>query len=157
MSTESMMPSNNLILCLPLLLLPSVFPRFRVFSSESALHIRWPRSGVWTSASVLPMNILGWLPLGLTGLISLLSKRLSRGSYIEMPAFAGVVVLEKQLPERVCFFPDVVWAAGKNRAWNLQALDAEGGHKWKGTLLEQSGRLFLFLEGYGLAAGLILE
>ena len=61
-----------------------------------------------------------WLPLGLTDLISLLSKRLSRCSCIKMPAFAGVVVLEKQLPERVCFFPDGVWAAGENRAWALQ-------------------------------------
>ena len=43
MSTESMMPSNHLILCRPLLLLPSVFPSIRVFSNESALHIRWPK------------------------------------------------------------------------------------------------------------------
>ena len=40
-STESMMPSNHLILCRPLLLLPSIFPSIRVFSNESALHIRW--------------------------------------------------------------------------------------------------------------------
>ena len=43
MSIESVMPSNHLLLCLPLLLLPSIFPRVRVFSSESALHIRWPK------------------------------------------------------------------------------------------------------------------
>ena len=43
MSIESVMPSNHLILCCPLLLLPSVFPRIRVFSSELALHIRWPK------------------------------------------------------------------------------------------------------------------
>ena len=43
MSTESVMPSNHLILCCPSLLLPSVFPNIRVFSSESALHIRWPK------------------------------------------------------------------------------------------------------------------
>ena len=42
MSSESLMSSNHLILCHPLLLLPSVFPSIRVFSSESALHIRWP-------------------------------------------------------------------------------------------------------------------
>ena len=42
MSTESVMPSNDLILCCPLLLLPSIFPSFRVFSSEPALHISWP-------------------------------------------------------------------------------------------------------------------
>ena len=41
-SIESVMPSNHLILCHPLLLLPSIFPSIRVFSSESVLHIRWP-------------------------------------------------------------------------------------------------------------------
>ena len=80
MSIESVMPSNHLILCRPLLM-PSSFPSIRVFSSESALHIRWPKylakvSGVSASASVLPMNIQVWFPLGLTGLISLLSKEL---------------------------------------------------------------------------------
>ena len=44
-STESEMPSNHLILCHPLLLLPSIFPSIRVFSNESALHIRWPKYG----------------------------------------------------------------------------------------------------------------
>ena len=43
MSTESMVPSNHLILCRPLLLLPSIFPSIRVFSKQSALHIRWPK------------------------------------------------------------------------------------------------------------------
>ena len=43
MSIESVMPSNHLILCLPLLLLPSIFPSIRVFSNESTLHIRWPK------------------------------------------------------------------------------------------------------------------
>ena len=43
MSIESVMPSNHLILCSPLLLLPSIFPNIRVFSDESALHIRWPK------------------------------------------------------------------------------------------------------------------
>ena len=43
MSIESVMPSNHLILCYPLLLLPSVFPQIRVFSNESALRIRWPK------------------------------------------------------------------------------------------------------------------
>ena len=73
MSIKSVMPSNCLILCRPLLL-PSIFPSIRVFSNESALRIRWPK--YWTSASVLPMNIQGWFPLGLTYLISLLSKAL---------------------------------------------------------------------------------
>ena len=43
MSIESVMPSNHLILCHPLLHLPSIFPSIRVFSTESALHIRWPK------------------------------------------------------------------------------------------------------------------
>ena len=43
MSAESVMPSNHLILCCPLLLPPSIFPSIRVFSSESALHMRWPK------------------------------------------------------------------------------------------------------------------
>ena len=43
MSIESMMTSNHLILCHPLLLLPSIFPNIKVFSSESVLHIRWPK------------------------------------------------------------------------------------------------------------------
>ena len=43
MFTELVMPSNHLILCCPLLLLPSIFPSIRVFSKESALHIRWPK------------------------------------------------------------------------------------------------------------------
>ena len=78
MSIELVMPSNHLILCCPLLLLPSIFPSIRVFSNESILCIRWPSIGVSASASVLPMNIQDWFPWGLTGLISLQSKGLSR-------------------------------------------------------------------------------
>ena len=73
MSIESVMPSNHLILCCSLLLVPSVFPRIRVFSSESALHIRWPKYWSFSFSIILLMNTQGWLPLGLTGLISLLS------------------------------------------------------------------------------------
>ena len=55
MSIESVMPSNHLILCHPLLLPPSIFPSIRVFSNESALHIRWPK--YWSfSFSVSPSN-----------------------------------------------------------------------------------------------------
>ena len=78
MSVESAMPSNSLIVCHPLLL-PSIFPSIGVFSNESALCFRWPSIEASASASVLPMNIQGWLSLGLTGLISLQSKELSRG------------------------------------------------------------------------------
>ena len=53
MSTEWMMPFNNLILCRPLLLLPSIFPSIRVFSNESVLHISWPED--WSiSFSISP-------------------------------------------------------------------------------------------------------
>ena len=55
MSIESVMPSNHLILCCPLLLLPSVFPSIRVFSNESVLRIRWPK--YWSfSFSISPSN-----------------------------------------------------------------------------------------------------
>jgi len=80
MSTESVMPSNHPILCHPLLLLPSIFPSIRVFSSESALCIKCQSIGASASASVLPMNIQSWFPLGLTDFISLLSKGLSKSS-----------------------------------------------------------------------------
>ena len=54
-SIESVMPSNHLILCRPLLLPPSIFPSIRVFSNESALHIRWPK--VWSfSFSISPSS-----------------------------------------------------------------------------------------------------
>ena len=78
MSTESVMPSKHLILCHALLLWTLIFPNIRVFSNESALHIRWPNIGVSVSASVLPMNIQNESPLGWTGWISLQSKGLLR-------------------------------------------------------------------------------
>ena len=55
MSIESVLPSNHLILCCPLLLPPSIFPSIRVFSNESALHIRWPK--YWSfSFNISPSN-----------------------------------------------------------------------------------------------------
>ena len=76
-SITSVIPCNHFILCCPLLLPPSVFPSIRVFSSELALCIRW---SYWSfSFNITPsMNNQGWFPVGLTGLISLLSRRLSR-------------------------------------------------------------------------------
>ena len=68
-----------LILCCPFLLLPSILPSNRLFSNESTVRTSGGQSiGVSASASVFPMNIQDWFPLGLTGLISLQSKRLSR-------------------------------------------------------------------------------
>ena len=77
MFIELLMPSKHLILCHPLLLLPSTLPSVRVFSNESALCFRWSKYWSFTSALVLSMNIHDWFPLGLTGLISLQSKGLS--------------------------------------------------------------------------------
>ena len=90
-SLSHTMPSNHLILCL-LLLLPSVFPSIRVSPSGG--------QSIGASASVLlPMNVQGWVPLGLTGLITLLSKRLlkvfsqnqgSKPSILQHSAFSMV-------------------------------------------------------------------
>ena len=77
-SIESVMPSSHLILCRPLLLLPPIPPSIRVFSNESTLHMRWPKTGVLALASVLPKNTQDWSPLEWTGWISLQSKGLSR-------------------------------------------------------------------------------
>ena len=77
MSIKLVMPSNHLIPHCPLLLLPSIFPSIRVFSKESVLHSKWQSTGTLASATVLPMNIQNWFPLGLTGLI-LQSKGLLR-------------------------------------------------------------------------------
>ena len=65
MSIKSVMPSNHLILCLPLPLLPSIFPSIRVFFSESLLHIRWPK--YWNfSFSISPTNAYsGMISLGI--------------------------------------------------------------------------------------------
>ena len=65
MSIESVLPSNHLILCRPLLLLPSIFPSIRVFSNESVLRIRWPK--YWSfSFSISPSNsgLISFIPLG---------------------------------------------------------------------------------------------
>ena len=89
MSIESVMPFNHLILCCPFLLLPSLFLSIRLFSKESVLHTRWPKYWSFSFSIVLPMNIQGWLPLGLTGLIFLQSKGLSR-------VFSSITVQKNQ-------------------------------------------------------------
>ena len=96
MSTESVMPSNHLILCRPLLLLPSIFPGIRVFSNESDLCIRWPR--YWSfSFSISPSNEysglisyrMGWLDLlAVHGTLkSLLQHHSSKASILWCSAF----------------------------------------------------------------------
>ena len=96
MSIESVMPSNHLILCCPLLLLPSIFPSIRVFSNESVLHIRWPKD--WSfSFSISPSNEysglisfrMDWLDLlAVQGTLkSLLQHHSSKASILWCSAF----------------------------------------------------------------------
>ena len=107
MSIELVMPSNHFILCHPLHLLPSIFPSTRVFSNKSVLHIRWPNIGAL--ASVLPMNIQDWFPLGWTGWISLLSKGLSR-------VFSNTTVQKQQF-----FGPQLsIWSNSHIHIWLLE-------------------------------------
>ena len=78
MSIESVMPSNHLILCRVLLLLPSIFPNIRVFSNKSALHIRWPK--YWSfSFNISPSNeYSGLISFRIDWMDLLQSKGLSR-------------------------------------------------------------------------------
>ena len=96
MSIESVMPPNYLILCHPLFLLPSIFPSIRVFSNESALHIRWPK--YWGfSFSISPSNEhpelssfrMDWLELlAVQGTLkSLLQHHSSKASILQLSAF----------------------------------------------------------------------
>ena len=96
MSIESVTPSNHLILCRPLFLLPSIFPRIRIFSNESALHIRWPK--YWSfSFSISPSKEIpglmsfrmDWLDLlAVQGTLkSLLQHHSSKASILQHSAF----------------------------------------------------------------------
>ena len=102
MSIESVMPSNNLILCCPLLLLPSIFPSIRVFSKESALHIRWPKYWSFSfnirSSNEHPGLIsfrMDWLDvLAVQGTLkSLLQHHSSKASILQCSAFFVVQLL----------------------------------------------------------------
>ena len=96
MSIESVIPSNHLILCCPLLLLPSIFPSIRVFSNESALPIRWPK--YWSfSFNISPSNEhpglisfrMDWLDLhAVQGILkSLLQHHISKAYVLQLSAF----------------------------------------------------------------------
>ena len=96
MSIELVMPSNHLILSWPLLLLPSIFPSIRVFPMSQFFASSGQSIGASASASVLPMNIKDWSPLGWTGWISLLSKGLSRvfsKTTVQKHQFFGIQLL----------------------------------------------------------------
>ena len=101
------MPSNHLILCRPLLLLPSIFPRIRVFSNESALHIRWPK--YWSfSFKISPSNEhpglisfrMDWLDLlAVRGTLkSLLQHHSSKASILQCSAFFIVQLSHLYMP-----------------------------------------------------------
>ena len=105
MNIELVMVSNYLILCCPLLLLPSVFSSIKVFSNELSLRMRWPK--YWSfRGTVLPVSIQGWFPLGLTGLISLQFKGTLR-------VFSSTTIQKHQ------FFGDQ--PSFHNRTWLLSA------------------------------------
>ena len=85
--------ANRLILCCPCLLLPSIFPSIRVCSKSWVFASGDQSIGASASVAVLPVNIQGWFSLGLTGLISLLSKGLSRvfsNTTVQKHQFFGV-------------------------------------------------------------------
>ena len=111
---ESVMPSNHLILCSPLLLLPSIFPSIRVFSNESVLHIRWPKD--WSfSFSISPSNEysglisfrMDWLDLlAIQGTLkSLLQYRGSKSSIFRCSAFTVQLSQPPGDPESCSILP----------------------------------------------------
>jgi len=109
MSIESVMPSSHLILCRPLLLLPSIFPTIRVFSNESALHIRWPK--YWSfSFNISPSNEysglisfrMDWMDLlAVQGTLkNLLQHHSSKASVLWHSAFFTVQLLHPYMTTR---------------------------------------------------------
>ena len=89
------MPSNHLIFCRLLLLLPSIFPSIRVFSNDSALHIRWPKYwsfsfNISTSSEhpgLISFRMTGWISLQSKGLKSLLQHHISKASIFRCSDF----------------------------------------------------------------------
>ena len=108
MFITSVMPSSHLILSWPLHFLPSIFSSIRDFSNESSICSYQMTKNTKASASVLPVNIQGWSSLRLTGLISLLSKRLSgvfSSTTVGRHQFFGI------LPS--------LWSSSQNGTWPL--------------------------------------
>ena len=105
-SIESVMPSNHLILCHPLIFLPSIFPSVRVFPVSSLFASGGQSIGTSTSASVFPMISKDWFPLGWTGWISLQSKGLSR-------IFSSTTIWKHQF---FCTQPSI-WSNSHTHTW----------------------------------------
>jgi len=117
MSINPVMPSNYLILCHPLLLLPSIFPSIRVFSNEShkvTLHIKWPKYRSFSFSISLSNEYSGLFPSGLTGLISLRSKELSR-------VFSNTTVQKHQFFSAQALYGSTLLP--KHDYWKNQSLD----------------------------------
>ena len=114
MAIKSVMPSN---LCRPLILPPSIFPRIRVFSMSQFFTSGGQSIGASAFITVLPMNIQDWFPLGLTGLISLLSKGLSTvfsNTIVQKHYFFGAQLslrsnshIQTRLLEKPLLWPDL--------------------------------------------------
>ena len=134
MSIDSAMPSNHLVLCCPLLLPPSIFPSIRVFSSESVLHIRWPKYWSFTF-SISPSN-------GYSGLVSF------RIDWLDLLAAQGIL---KSLFQHHSSKPSVLQHSAffivqlshpyiQNGGWDQTPHFTDKGKKRLGTdLLEATG------------------
>ena len=118
MFIESVMPSNHLILCCPLLLLPSVFPRIRIFSSEPALHIRWPKYRSF-SVSTSPFSEY-------SGLISF------RIDWFDLLAVQGTL---KSLLQHHSSKAPIVWSSAS-------LLSSSHIHKWIGKTIALTIQIF---------------
>ena len=122
MSIASVRPSRHLILCCPLLLLPSILPSIRDFSNKSAVHIRWPKFRSF-NFSISPSNkYSGLISLKLNGLISLLSKGLSEvlsSTRVRRHQFFGA------LPSLWSSSQNHIWPLGRPQPWQYGPLSAE--------------------------------
>ena len=122
MSIESLMLSNHVILCCPLLLLPLIFPSIRVFPNEMVFASNGLTIGASASSSVPLKNIQHWFPLGLTDLISLQSKGLSR-------VFSSTIIQNDQFfraqPSLWSNFCIYTWLLEKPKLWLCGSLSAK--------------------------------
>ena len=157
-SIESVMPSNHLILCCPLLLPPSIFPRIRVFSNESVLCIRWPK--YWSfSFSISPSNEysglisfrMDWLDLlAVQGTLkSLLQHHSSKASILQCSAFFIVQLshplasLVTQMVNRLPAMQETrVQSPGREDPLEKEMATHFNTLAWKITWTEEPGRLW---------------
>ena len=118
--TKSVMPSNHLIFCSPFYSYPQIFPALGSFPMSWLFASGGPSIVASALASVLPMNIQSWFPLGLTGLISLLFKRLSKSLLQHHSSKASILWQSSSLdhhkegwaPKNWCFQPLKVFSLG---------------------------------------------